>query len=171
MKVLVQFLKRVLNLWRNKMDPKGRLRAWLLIEADPVRIDKVRAELKQIDGNDDDAIVIVRMDEVCGDRFNLVAPVDVRRDEENEEKYLEEVGNKLRELEKIDGMIKDWVWLKVTRADPGFKLPHLAAGYITEDEYEEDKDHDKYKDKVKKTMHIPVTQGRQHGSPGFTPWG
>jgi len=143
------------------MGAQERVRAWFLIDA--AEVEAIKGKIRELDSGDE--IVVVRVDEVDGGCFNLVAPVDVSSKE-----HLEYIDSNLRN----DRRVRTHRLLTVTKhefQDQG-KPPHLAEGYISLDEFKADTQH-KVEGEVdgKPYFTVTVSSGRQVHSPGFTPWG
>ncbi|MFN2274632.1 MAG: hypothetical protein ACK2TX_07275, partial [Anaerolineales bacterium] len=121
----LRFLK---FLWRREMIAPERVRAWFLIDADPEHLSDVREMLRGLDDKENDTIVVVRIDEVGGGCFNLVAPVDASSQER-----LNYIDTNLRN----DVRVKTHRVLQVVKhesQDQGLP-PHLAEGYISPAEF------------------------------------
>jgi hypothetical protein len=150
------------------MVSQERLRAWFLIEAVPDYIPNIRKGLKDLDEANDDAIVIVRIDQVMDGKYNLVAPVDVASSDSGDSN-LQKVIDLLDQL-KTPGYVISHHHLSVTAHYPD--IPHLAEGFISPREYDSDRDHlGKGHYEGNPYFTVLVAPGKQVHSPGFTPWG
>jgi hypothetical protein len=123
-----------------------RVRAWVLIQADPEVAAEIHGSLGAAGGDD---YVVVRAD-VVDYHFNIVVPVDAA----NEEQLCVAVC----EIRKIKGVGATLV-IPVTEHNPD--PPHKAHGYISEEEA---------------NAYWPPDEpdfepGRQGSSPGGNAWG
>lgn len=132
----------------------SRVRAWVLVEADPVQ--GVSARIRALDEPPTDDQVVIRADVVDGLpdlAYNIVVPVDLEILEGKTED--EVLRHKVGEIKGLQN-VKAAVALKVLVHDP--KPPHEASGFITPGE-------------AAKPLTRFARPGRQDGSPGFNPWG
>ena len=145
------------------MEAQERVRAWFLI--DTTDVEAIRRKIRDLDSGVE--IVVVRVDEVGGGCFNLVAPVDVSSQE-----HLNYIDTNLRNDERVKTHRVLQVVTHEYQVDE--TPPHLAAGFISPAEFDLDKEHEKDKredEEGHKYFNFKVYPGRQSGSPGFTPWG
>jgi hypothetical protein len=134
------------------MDGNERLRAWLLVKADPNVLDGVIEKIWLLDDKARDTVVIVRADRVGGDQFNLIVPIDFNASDE----YYSQT---LSEVESIEGVEKVIGFPVLSPNGHNPAPPHSAEGFMTIAEFEQ---------------YPPpsgIKPGRQRNSPGFTPWG
>ena len=127
-----------------KKTENGRVRAWVLVEAEPAQ--EVAVGLyKELGHKGDDSFVVVRADVVDFD-YNIIVPVDAES-----ENALSDV------VEQIRGMdgVNETVIVRVKEHVP--YPPHDAHGYITAQEAEAGQE--------------TVEPGRQGASPGFNAFG
>jgi hypothetical protein len=123
----------------------GRVRAWVLVEADPPE-DVAQAIYDALGYEGGDDWVVVRADVVADHQgYNLVVPVDAKTTD-----HLAEVLSAIEDTDGVNGTLV----LQVTRHIP--KPPHDAHGYITLAEAEEGKE---------------KIFGRLGNSPGANAWG
>jgi hypothetical protein len=107
---------------------KKRVRAWVLVQAAPVK--EVLARLRNLDRKEDE-LVVIRADAVAGSSalpYNIVVPVDAES-----EAVLSRV---LGEIKDVSG-VSDAVALEVLEHHP--TPPHDAQCYITREEVEASK--------------------------------
>jgi len=127
-----------------KKTENGRVRAWVLVEAEPAQ--EVAEGLYNALGHEgDDQFVVVRADVVDFD-YNIIVPVDAESED-----VLSDV------VEQIRGMdgVNETVIVRVKEHVP--YPPHDAHGYITAQEAEAGQE--------------TVEPGRQGASPGFNAFG
>lgn len=124
----------------------ARVRAWVLVQAEPVQ--GVAARIRNLDPKTTDDLVVIRADVVAEALpYNIVVPVDAES-----ETVLDRLLNDIRGLTNVS----EAVALKVLEHDP--KPPHEASGFITPDE-------------ARRPVTTRARPGRQDASPGFNPWG
>ncbi len=150
----------------------GRVRAWVLVSAqDPEMASALYEDLKD---EGEDRYVVVRVDAVAPDErvaeafdatmrvnANIVLPVDAESPE-----ALMDVVDRIVGL----GGVEVIAALTVSAHNP--YPPHIANGYISEDEV--NVYHDEVKRGREQGMDVEeeeIHPGRQHASPGFNPWG
>jgi len=124
----------------------SRVRAWILIRADSPQTaaERIYDGLGQAD---DDRFVVVRAD-VVDNHYNIVVPVDAQ-----DWDVLQDVAARIQRLAEAT----DLAILRVVEHIP--YPPHLADGYISEDEA------------AAYTGPETIKIGRQRNSPGWNAWG
>ena len=126
----------------------GRLRAWVLVRAEPAQevAERLYDELGHEGG---DNYVVVRADVVDYD-YNLMIPVDAESTE-----WVHKVVGMIRDQPGVRDAVVVWVRSHVPYP------PHDAHGYITAEEIEASTREPKE----------PIKPGRQGASPGYNGWG
>lgn len=140
-----------------------RHRALYLIDAESHEVNEIINGLRALDPDEErDDLIFVRIDQVRGNRYNLIATVDAESEDSMDE--IREV------LESMKLTSENYERLIVTGSE--LDPPHLAAGYISESEFNGDGSHRKQIDSDgNQYFTVDVYPGRQKRSPGFTPWG
>ncbi|MGC9336034.1 MAG: hypothetical protein ACP5JJ_17965 [Anaerolineae bacterium] len=129
-----------------RSEGSGRARAWILVQADSPE-SAAREIYETIGQEDGDRYVLVRAD-IVDYAYNIVVPVDA----ENWD-VLHGVRRRIQELEGV----METAFVPVMEHVP--YPPHLADGYIAEDEVGD------------YTGPEEIKIGRQRNSPGWNPWG
>lgn len=144
------------------MNGDERHRALYLIDTGSQEANEIRNGLRALDPDEErDDLIFVRIDQVRGNRYNLVATVDAESEDSMDE---------IRKVLESMGLTRDhYERLMVTRSE--LYPPHLAAGYISESEFDKDPHPKKDDSEQNQYFTVDVYPGRQKRSPGFTPWG
>jgi hypothetical protein len=132
---------------------ESRVRAWVLVQAgDPEGVAREFYEERGAAGGD--AYVVVRADviEEGNHPYNLVIPVDAATQGQLEDVVAQVAGRDVTQI----------LILKVKPGGHNPYPPHVAHGYITEEELAA---RPELRDKER------LEAGRQHSSPGHSPWG
>ncbi len=134
-----------------------RVRAWVMVHAEDPEwfADELYEALGTVGG---DERVMVRADvvEANGSPYNVVIPVDAATEDD-----LQYIIDQMMERGAAE-ILTLRVWMDGHHPNP----PHIAHGYITQGELEE-------QDRKGITLmeEIRLKQGRQGASPGHSPWG
>jgi len=127
-----------------KKTENGRVRAWVLVKAEPAQ-EVAQGLYNELGHEGDDQFVVVRADVVDFD-YNIIVPVDA--ESEDVLSYVVE------QIQGVDG-VNETVIVRVKEHVP--YPPHDAHGYITAQEAEAGQE--------------PIEPGRQGASPGANAFG